>query len=102
MLEQLSIFSLFTTICLLIGGIVAERYGIARTANEVQELVINALQSEIAALHERIETLEKENTRLSQTISLICLALKQWGMHVTIDGNMISLHDTSGNSYHTT
>jgi hypothetical protein len=87
------------SICLLIGGVVAYRYGIARTANEVQERVINALQGEIAALHERVEALEKENTRLGQTVALICAALKQRGMHVTIDGNMVGLHDETGSSY---
>lgn len=98
-MEPLSILNLSMTICLVIGGFIAYHHGFARTANEVQERVINALQSEIQALHDRIAALEKENTRLNYTITTICTSLKQRGIHVTIDGDMVSIHDyTNGSS----
>lgn len=94
MLEPLSVLNLFMTICLLAGGVIAYRHGIARTANEVQERVISALQSEMEILQTRISTLEKENTRLSELLMTIRSALKRRGIHITIDGDMISIHSS--------
>lgn len=79
------------TIALLIGGFVAFRSGFTRTANEVQERVIHALQGEIQTLHDRITALEQENQHLHYTITTICTALKQRGIHITIDGDTISI-----------
>lgn len=98
-MESLSLLNLMITICLIIGGIAAYRHGFTRTANEVQGRVISALQSEIQALHDRINALEKENSRLSHTITTICSALKQRGIHIAIDGDMVSIHDGTSGSY---
>ena len=98
-MEPLSLINLLFTLCLMIGGVVAYRQGFTRTANEVQARVINALQSEIQSLHDRIAALEKENTRLSYTLTTMCLALKQRGIHVTIDGDIVSIQDRFGESY---
>ena len=68
-MEPLSLINLIITLCLMVGGVAAYRHGFTRTANEVQERVINALQSEIQSLHDRIAALEKENTRLSYTLN---------------------------------
>lgn len=99
MMEPLTLINLSMTICLIIGGIVAYRHGFARTANEVQERVIHALQSEIQALHDRIAVLEQENTRLNYTITTICTSLKQRGVHVTVDGDIISIHGRFDDGY---
>ncbi len=103
MFQPLSLLNLLIAICLVIGGIMAYYHGFTRTANEVQERVINALQSEIQTLHDRIATLEQENVRLNYVVTTLCSALKQLGIHVTIDGDMISIHDHdgSGSFYHT-
>jgi len=98
-MEPLSLINLMITITLTIGGIAAYRHGFTRTANEVQDRVINALQHEIQSLHDRIAALEKENTRLSYTLTTMCMALKQRGVHVTIDGDIISIQDRFGESY---
>ena len=98
-MEPLSLINLIITLCLMIGGVVAYRHGFTRTANEVQERVIHALQSEIQTLHDRIAALEKENTRLSYTLTTMCLALKQRGIHVTIDGDIVSIQDRFGTSH---
>lgn len=99
LMELLTFLNLTMTICLTIGGIVAYRHGFARTANEVQERVIHALQSEIQTLHERIAALEKENTRLNYTITTICTSLKQRGVHVTVDGDIISIQGRFDDGY---
>ncbi len=98
-MELLTLINLSMTICLIIGSVVAYRYGFARTANEVQERVIHALQSEIQTMHERIAALEHENTRLNYTITTICTSLKQRGVHVTIDGDIISIHGSFDEGY---
>lgn len=94
----LSIFCMILTLCAIFGGILAFRNGFTRTANEIQERVINALESEISTLRMRIEDVEQENNRLHQTILTICEALKKRDLVVSIDGNLISISD--GKSTH--
>ena len=96
--STLSIFSILLTICGILGGIVAFRNGFTRTANEIQERVINALESELAQLRQRLDDLKDENTRLKHTIATICSALKSRGLAVTIDGDMVSIRDSSGST----
>jgi hypothetical protein len=93
---SLSVISLLLTIGGLLGGFFAFRNGMTATANEVQERVINALESEIASLRERQDDMKEENIRLRLIIDAICAALKTRGLAVTIDGHMVSIHDTSG------
>ncbi len=96
MLNFLSIVNLVLLIATALGGIMAYRHGWTRTANEVQERVIGALNSELAALTSRIESMEKENIRLHQIIATICTALKQRGIAVTIEGDMVNISDQQG------
>ena len=102
MFSFLSILNLIATLALLLGGILAYHHGFTRTVSEVQERVIHALQSEIGSLQDRIEALEKENTRLSHVITTIRSALKKRGLHVTIDGELVSIHDQAGQLTQTT
>lgn len=90
----LSVISLLLTIGGLLGGFFAFRNGMTRTANEVQERVINALESEITTLRLRLDDMKEENVRLRLIIETICTALKSRGLAVTIDGDMVSIHDT--------
>jgi len=96
MYNFLSIFNLVLAIGTVIGGIMAYRHGFTRTANEVQERVIGALESELRALQNRLTELEKANTRLQQVIATICSALKQRGVAVTIEGDMVNIRDRAG------
>lgn len=88
-----SIVSLILTISGIIGGYVAFKYGISRTANDVQEHVISALRSEIDVMRDRIADLEQENVRLDQIILTICEALKKRGLIVSIEGNIVTVSD---------
>jgi hypothetical protein len=96
MLNILSILNLVLCIGLAIGGLAAFRHGFARTANEVQERVINVLESEINALKDRLSELEKENARLTQIIATIRMAMKRRGLFVTVDGELVSIRDRAG------
>ena len=92
----LTVLNLVTTFGLIVGGVLAYHHGFARTASEVQERVIHLLQSEIGAMQDRIDALEKENTRLSQVIMTIRTSLKRRGLHITIDGELVSIRDKTG------
>jgi hypothetical protein len=92
--EWLPLVNLAFLIFLAIGGFVAYRVGFARTTEEVQERVINALNVEMSMLRDRVLATEKENARLSQIILIITNALKKWGLSVTIDGELVSITDT--------
>jgi hypothetical protein len=89
----LSIFSVVLTIASAIGGFYAFKNGLSRTANEVQERVINALHEEISMLRGRLEDLEKENKKLDLLITTLCQALKRRGLIVTIEGNVVTVTD---------
>ncbi|GAC1568812.1 MAG: hypothetical protein NVS3B14_19600 [Ktedonobacteraceae bacterium] len=92
----LTILNLVATFGLIVGGLLAYHHGFARTASEVQERVIHLLQSEIGALQDRIGALEKENTRLSHVIMTIRASLKRRGLHISIDGELVSIQDQAG------
>src|SRR5437773_5749881 len=94
--NTLSVISLLLTIGGLLGGFYAFKSSMSRAANEVQEHVINALESEITNLHQRLADLKDDNSRLELIIETICAALKSRGLAVTIDGDMVSIRDTSG------
>jgi hypothetical protein len=90
---MLSILSMVLTVACIIGGYLAFRFGINRTANEIQERVINTMEQEIAVLRGRLEDLETENKRLEQVIYTLCEALKKRGLVVTIEGSMVTVSD---------
>jgi hypothetical protein len=92
----LSIINLVFCLGLAVGGLAAFRHGLARTANEVQERVIHALESEINALKDRLSELEKENAHLTRLIATLRLAMKRRGLFVTIDGDLVSIRDRAG------
>src|SRR5690349_12444733 len=96
--NALSLLSLVLTLCTILGGVLAWRSGFNHTANEVQDRVIHALESEISTLHQRLEDVEQENTRLNKRIEIICLALKKRGLDVMIDGDLITIIDNQRSS----
>ncbi|WP_052888084.1 hypothetical protein [Thermogemmatispora carboxidivorans] len=96
MQDLLSLTNLLITLALIAGAFAAYHYGFARTADEVKARVISVMQHEIDTLKDRLAALEKENLRLSQIIGAIRLALQQRGLHITIDGELVCIHDQSG------
>lgn len=91
--STLSILNIILTFAGIIGGYWAFKNGIHRTASEVQEHVINAMEQEIAVLRDRLEDLEMENKRLEQVLYTLCEALKKRGLVVTIEGSMVTVSD---------
>lgn len=93
-------------LCITIGGVVSYRKSqhktmqeIARNATEVQDHVINAQKAELETLKDRLDTLEKKNIRLEQTLGIIKAAFRKKGIIITIDGDIVSISDQQGNSH---
>ena len=82
----------------IIGGIIAYRNGLERSANEVQQRVISALDVDLNNLRAKIDDLRAENTRLSLVIDTICAALRRRGLAVAIDSAIVSISDQQGQS----
>jgi len=94
----LPIINLIITVALSVGGVLAYKQGMAKTANEIQQRVINALNEEINTLKDRINSLEKETKKLRGFIATIKVLLKQRSLSLTIDGDTVILHDEKSNS----
>src|SRR5579875_2647257 len=69
-----------------------------RQAAAIQSQVIDALKAELETLQRRLEALEKENTRLEQTMGLIKHALRKRGLAISIDGDLVTIRDEHGGS----
>jgi cell division protein FtsB len=85
-------------LCLIIGGSLAIRSGKQQQAGSIQSQVIDALKAELETLQRRVDSLEKENTRLTQIMSLIKQALRKRGLTITIDGDLVTIDDGRGSS----
>jgi cell division protein FtsB len=92
------IINTLVILCGLAGGYAALRSGKGQQVGTIQGQVIEALKAELEAVQHRVEALEKENARLTQTIGLIKSALSRRGMVVTIDGNLVTISDRQGSS----
>ena len=85
-------------LCMIVGGYIAIKSGKHQQAGTIQSQAIEALQAELESLQRRIEVLEKENTRLKQTIDLIRSALSQRGVIISINGDLVTISDNRGSS----
>ncbi len=83
----------------LIGGFFAFRNGKRVELVKLQKETIEALQQRTGSLEQKIGDLEKENHLQRHIIDTIISALKQRGMAVTIDGDMVTIADSSSSSH---
>lgn len=88
--------SLFLTLCVAFGGAFVFRQNYSKTASEIQDRVIAALKLENGTLETRVKHCEQETSNLRQLIETIQSALKQRGIHITIDGDMVTIIDVAG------
>jgi prefoldin subunit 5 len=89
------------TLCVLIGCSLAIRTSRHQTTRDIQAQAIDALKAELDALQQRLTHLEKDNTRLQQTMSLIKSALRKRNMAISIDGDLVTITDTTNNTSQT-
>jgi cell division protein FtsB len=80
------------------GGYIALKSGKHEKVGEIQDQVISALKAELETLQRRMDSLEKENTRLNQIMGLIKSALRRRGLTISIDGDLVTIDDGKGNS----
>jgi hypothetical protein len=97
-MDLLSTVNFALTVGGIVGGVIAYRSGVERSANQVQESVIAALDAELNSLHHKIDDMKAENTRLCLIIDTICAALRSRGLAVSIDGDIVSISDRRGQS----
>lgn len=83
----------------LVVAVIAVKNGTMKSANEAQGSAIDAMKEEMDILRTRVTESEKKNIRLEHTIDTICEALKMRGLVISIQGEIINIHDkSSGNS----
>jgi len=78
-------------IIVLFGGFFVIKGSVGKTALETQASAIGALQTELTTLRSRSEDQHKEIIRLQHIINTICAALKDQGIVITINGELISI-----------
>ncbi len=83
-------------VCAILGGFLAFRSGRAANLTNIQQQTITALQMQINSLKDKIGELEKENILQRDTMDKITSALKQKGLIVTIDGDMVVISSKGG------
>ncbi len=96
-----NVINAILSIAIILGGIAAFRFSFKRTVAEVQERVINALETELNDIRAQLTEVKMENIRLNQTIDAICRALAKSGVYITIQGDIITIENKDG-SIHVT
>lgn len=90
-----SLGNILIGLMILIGGYIAIRNSKQQGTSTFQAQAIDALKAELDTLQRRLEVLERENTRLHQTLSLIKDALRKRGLSISIDGDLVTIGDAS-------
>lgn len=93
--------SLAIGLAVTLGMVFAFRTSMSKTAQEIQDRVIEALEKQINSLQDKIAELEKENALHKQTLGLIRSALRKRGLIISIDGDLITINDIGGNTSYT-
>lgn len=97
-----SLFSLnglintFLILCVSIGGFFAFRYGMKKQNFTAMEQTIIILQNQVNAIQTSLDAVEKRNVHLEYVIETVQVALKQKGIIISIDGDLITISDALG------
>ncbi len=87
-------------ICITVGAFFAVRNGRQNQLNKFQQDTNSALKQRVEVLESKVVDFEKENVIQRHIIETITSALKQKGIVITIDGDMVTIQDRSGSSTH--
>lgn len=96
--DILTLLSTVLSLGLIIGGIFAWRAGMFTGTTEIQTRTIEALKTRVETLEGQVESDEKEITRLRQVLNTVRHALGRRGLHIQIDGDVVTLFDSAGQS----
>ncbi|MBX6362104.1 MAG: hypothetical protein IRZ03_18780 [Acidobacterium ailaaui] len=83
-----------------IGAFLFIRNSRRQTVIGLQSEAIDALQSQVVSLQARLESLEEENNRLRTVLDTIRAALKEQGIIITIDGEMVTITNQRAQKTH--
>src|SRR5947208_17032723 len=82
-------------LCCFIGGLIAFLQYRNKGISSIKDETILVLQQQVDAIKSRQDGLEKENERLKQIIETIQSALKARGVHITIDGEVVIIEEST-------
>lgn len=83
---------------IVLGGIFAVRKGQSKETQDAMERLNDTLDGEIKVLRRRVDDLEKERATQDRVIATIRYALKSQGLRVTIQGDFVTISDSTGKS----
>lgn len=95
--DFLPVLNVVLAIGLIVGGFFALRKGYSKEAGEAQERLIGALEKEVATVRREVEDLKRERSTQDNVIKTIRYLLKEYGLKVTITGDVVTINDGSGN-----
>lgn len=87
------IINTFLLLCVMIGGFFAFRYGQKKSNVEGMKETILVLSGQVAAIKESLSMVEKENEHHKIIFETILLAMKQKGIIITVEGEMVTIDD---------
>lgn len=79
-----------------IAGILAYRQSAAKSADEIQKRVIEALKLENEELAKRVKRCEEEAENLRERFETLQTVLKSRGITVHVDGQIVTIQDDQG------
>lgn len=89
-------FSVLLSLCTVVGGLIALKKDRSKEAQAIEARVIAAQEKELKILRQKIEDLERDRNVQDRVISTIRHLLKEYGLHIVIDGDVVSVKDQSG------
>ena len=95
------LINILLVICVTVGGFFAFRNGKQTQLAKFQNDTITALKERISSLENKITDFEKENVIQRHVLETITSALKQRGLIITVDGDLVTITDQkTGTSSH--
>lgn len=95
------LINILLVICVTVGGFFAFRNGKQTQLAKFQTDTITALKERISTLEGKITDVEKENVIQRHVLETITSALKQRGLIITVDGDLVTITDQkTGESHH--
>lgn len=81
---------------LVVGGLFAMRKGYNKETQEAMARLNASLDGEIKVLRRRVDDLEHERSTQDRVIATIRRVLKEYGLRITIQGDVVTINDGAG------
>lgn len=87
------IINTFLLLCVMVGGFFAFRYGQKKSNVEGMKETILVLSGQVAAIKESLAMVERENEHHKIIFETILSAMRQKGIIITVEGEMVTIDD---------